>query len=171
VDSLKHKKLSQLNYSAFIATIKHLRQGSLIKQTLLRLQSWKLRYSEHTTEALSGRSDYIFFFIISYFLHLHFKCYPPNPLYTPPTLLPNPPTPTSLPWYSPLLEHMIFAIPRASPLIDGQLGYPLLHMQLETQLWGVLVSSYRCSTYRVVDSFSSWVFSLAPSIGALCSIQ
>jgi hypothetical protein len=30
--------------------------------------------------------------------------------------------------------HMIFAIPRASPPIDGWLGHPLLHMQLETQL-------------------------------------
>ncbi|KRX28786.1 hypothetical protein T09_11894 [Trichinella sp. T9] len=31
---------------------------------------------------------------------------------------------------------MIFTIPRASPAIDGRLGHPLLHMQLETQLWG-----------------------------------
>jgi hypothetical protein len=31
---------------------------------------------------------------------------------------------------------MIFARPRASLPIDGQLGHPLLHMQLETQLWG-----------------------------------
>ena len=31
---------------------------------------------------------------------------------------------------------MIFAVPRASPLTDGQLGHPLLHMQLETQLCG-----------------------------------
>jgi hypothetical protein len=28
-------------------------------------------------------------------------------------------------------------------------------MQLETQLWGVLVSSYCCSSYRVADPFSS----------------
>ena len=49
---------------------------------------------------------------------------------------------------------MIFARPRASPLIDGRLGYPLLHMQLETQLWGVLVSSYCCSFYRAADPFS-----------------
>jgi hypothetical protein len=32
---------------------------------------------------------------IRYFLHLHFKCYPKSPLYSPPALLPNPPTPTS----------------------------------------------------------------------------
>jgi hypothetical protein len=50
---------------------------------------------------------------------------------------------------------MTFAKPRASPPTDGRLGYPLLHMQLETQLWGVLVSSYCCSPYRVADPFSS----------------
>jgi hypothetical protein len=72
----------------------------------------------------------------------------------PPTMLPNPPTPTSWPWYSPVLGHIIFARPRASPPIDGQLGHPLLHMQLETQLWRVLISSY-CSSYRVADPFSS----------------
>jgi hypothetical protein len=31
----------------------------------------------------------------------------------------------------------------------------MLHMQLETQLWRVLVSSYCCSSYRVADPFSS----------------
>jgi hypothetical protein len=30
--------------------------------------------------------------------------------------------------------HMIFAIPKASPPVDGRLGHPLLHMQLETYL-------------------------------------
>jgi hypothetical protein len=50
---------------------------------------------------------------------------------------------------------MIFARPRASPPIDGRMGHPLLHMQLETQLWGVLASSYCCSTYRVAHPFSS----------------
>ena len=38
---------------------------------------------------------------------------------------------------------------------DGQLGHLLLHMQLETRVLGVLVSSYCCSTYRVTDPFSS----------------
>jgi hypothetical protein len=39
--------------------------------------------------------------------------------------------------------------------IDGQLAHPLLHVQLETQLWGILVSSYCCSSYRMADPFSS----------------
>jgi hypothetical protein len=43
----------------------------------------------------------------------------------------------------------------ASLPIDGQLGHLLLHMQLETQALGVVVSSYCCSTYRVSDPFSS----------------
>ena len=42
--------------------------------------------------------------------------------------------PASWPWHSPVLGHMIFARPRASPPTDGQLGHPLLHMQLETAL-------------------------------------
>ena len=42
----------------------------------------------------------------------------------------------------PVLGHMIFTNPQASLLIDGQLGYSLLHMQLETQFWRVLVSLY-----------------------------
>ena len=43
----------------------------------------------------------------------------------------------------------------SSPPIDGRLGHPLLHMQLETQFCGVLVSSYHWSSYRVADPFSS----------------
>jgi hypothetical protein len=38
---------------------------------------------------------------------------------------------------------------------DGQLGHLLIHTQLETRALGVLISSYCCSTYRVVDRFSS----------------
>ena len=34
-------------------------------------------------------------------------------------------------WYSPILGHAIFERPRASPPIDGRLGHPLLHMQIE----------------------------------------
>jgi hypothetical protein len=78
-----------------------------------------------------------------------------SPLYPTPTLIPNSPTPASWPWHSPIMGHMIFARPRASPLIDGRLGHPLLHIQLETQLWGILVSSYCCSSYRVAGPFSS----------------
>jgi hypothetical protein len=72
-----------------------------------------------------------------------------------PSLLPNPSISLSWPWHSPVLGHMIFTRPRASPPIDGRLGHPLLHMQLETQIWGVLVSSHCCCSYRVADPFSS----------------
>jgi hypothetical protein len=46
-------------------------------------------------------------------------------------LLPNPPTPTSWPWHSPILGHRTFTEPRVSPPIDDRLGHPLLHMHLE----------------------------------------
>jgi hypothetical protein len=42
-----------------------------------------------------------FCFFIRYFLYLHFKCYTKSSLYSPPVLLPYPPTPTSWPWCFP----------------------------------------------------------------------
>jgi hypothetical protein len=94
-------------------------------------------------------------FLLDIFFISILNAIPKSPYTLPPTLFPNPPTPASWSWHSPALGHNIFAIPRASPPIDGQLGHPLLHMQPETQLWGVLVSSYCCSSYRVADPFSS----------------
>jgi hypothetical protein len=80
-------------------------------------------------------------------------------------LLPNPPTPASWPWHSPVLGHIIFARPRTSPPNDGRLGHLLLHMQLETRALGVLVSSYCYSSYRVTDPFSSLGTFSSSSIG------
>jgi hypothetical protein len=81
------------------------------------------------------------------------------------SLLPNPHTPSSWPWHSPVLGHIIFARPRASPPNDGRLGHLLLHMQLETRALGLLVSSYCCSSYRVTDPFSSLGTFSSSSIG------
>jgi hypothetical protein len=72
-----------------------------------------------------------------------------------PALLPYQLTPTSWPWCSPVLGHIKFARPRGLSSNDGRLGHLLLHMQLETQTLGILISSYCCSTYRVVHHFSS----------------
>ena len=82
-----------------------------------------------------GHSEISFF--IRYFLHLHFKCYPKSPLYTPPAPFANPPTPASWPWHIAVLGHIIFTRPRVSPPTDGLLGHHLLHMQLETRALGV----------------------------------
>ena len=90
----------------------------------------------------------------------------PKPLYPPPALLHNLPTPASSPRHSPILGHKTFTRPRASPPIDDRLGHPLLHMQLEPwdppcvffSWWfslGVLVSSYCCSSYEATNLFSS----------------
>jgi hypothetical protein len=49
-------------------------------------------------------------FLIRYFLHLHFQCYPKSPPY-PLHPLPYPPTPTSWPWSSPVLSYIKFARP------------------------------------------------------------
>jgi hypothetical protein len=85
----------------------------------------------------------------------------------PPALLSYPPSPTSWPWRSPVLGHIKFARPRDLGLMTAKLGHLLIHMQLETQALGVLVSSYCCSTYRAADPFTSWVLSLAPPLGTL----
>jgi hypothetical protein len=50
-------------------------------------------------------------FFLRYFLYLHFKCYPGSSLYSPLALLPNPLTPTSWHWYSPVLGHIKFVRP------------------------------------------------------------
>jgi hypothetical protein len=74
-----------------------------------------------------------FSFFVRYFLHLHFKYHPESPLYPTPALLPNP---SFWPWHSPVLGHIIFARPWATLPNDGQVGHHLLHIQLETKLWG-----------------------------------
>jgi hypothetical protein len=98
---------------------------------------------------------FFFQFFIRYFLYLHFKYYPKSSLYPPPRPAPQPTHSLFLALVFPCTGHIIFARPRASPPIDGQLGHPLLHMQLETRALGVLVTSYCCSSYRVADPFSS----------------
>jgi hypothetical protein len=52
-----------------------------------------------------------------------------------PALLPNPPTPTSWTWNSPVLDHMISARPRPSSPIDGQLGHLLLCLFVCLFVW------------------------------------
>jgi hypothetical protein len=86
--------------------------------------------------------------------------------------LPYPPTPTSWPWLSPVLRQIKFAWPMGlsfhwwltRPSSDS-------YAARDTSSWGVLVSSYCCSTYRFQIPLASWVLSLAPPLGALWSIQ
>ena len=112
------------------------------KMALLQRKIWYSKY---------GLMDFFtnlffFYYSIRYFLHLHFKYYP---LYTLTTLFPNPPTPSSKPWHSPLLGHVIFTRPKASHPNDGGVSHHLLHMQLNTWALWELDGSYCCSSYRV----------------------
>jgi hypothetical protein len=86
-------------------------------------------------------------------------------------LLPSPPIPASLPWHFPVLGHIILARPRTSPPNDGRLGHLLLHMQLETQLWGYWLVHIVVPPIGLKAPSAPWVLSLAPPLGALCSIQ
>jgi hypothetical protein len=119
---------------------------------------------------------YIFFIYISNVI-LFPSFLSENPLSVPHLpLLPNAPTPPSWPWHSPTLGHRTFTGSRPSYFIDNRLGHPLLHMHRETwvppcdffdwwfsprELWGVLVSSYCCSSYGAANPFSS--------VGTFCS--
>jgi hypothetical protein len=86
--------------------------------------------------------------------------------------LPNPPTPTSWPWHSPVLRHIKFSWPMGlsfhwwptRPSSDS-------YAARDTSSGGVLVSSYCCSTYRLQIPSAPWVLSLAPPLGALWSFQ
>jgi hypothetical protein len=103
-----------------------------------------------------------------------------------PPPLPNPPTPTFWPWNYPTLGHRTFTRPRASPPIDGQLGHPLLRMQLETRVppcvffdwWFSPRELWRCWLVHIVvppmrlqTPSAPWVLSLTPSLETLCSVQ
>jgi hypothetical protein len=75
-------------------------------------------------------------------------------------LSPKPPIPPPCPALQSTHSHflaMAFPCTGAYDLrkTKGLSSHPLLHMQLETQLWELLVNSYRCSSYRVIDTVSS----------------
>ena len=128
-------------------------------QVLLR--SWILRTREVRSDQHDLASDIFFNFLLDIFFIYISNAIPKVPYTLPAPLLPYPPTPTSWPWHSPVLGHIKFARPRASLPNDGR---------LETQVQGVLISSYYCSTCRVAGPFGSWVLSLAPPMGAWSSI-
>jgi hypothetical protein len=175
------RSLSSLNSLAFCFKVHF---DKILKLYCLGLTDPLLHLSnrEHWRQMLRG----IFFeyFLIGYFLYLHFKWYP---LYQPPLpstypitpspaswgcYLTHPPTPTSPPWHSPTLGHWAFIGPRAAPPIDAQQGHPLLHMRLEPWVppcvllgwwfspWelrgGGFVGWYCCSSYGVANPFSSF---------------
>ena len=93
-------------------------------------------------------------FFIRYFLYIHFKCYPKSSLYPPPTLIPKPPTPASWPW--PCIGAYNVCNTKGSlfPVMANQAIFCHICSQRH-MLWGVLIGSYCCSTYRLADPFSS----------------
>ena len=138
------------------------------------------------------------FFIIEYFIYLHFKCYPLSqflfwnshshllPLllwgYSPHHL----PTPDFLHWHSPTLGHWAFTGPRAFPHFDDGQGHPLLHMQLELwvppcvliawwfspgELWGVWLDDTVVLPLGLQMPSAPSVLSLTPSLRIPCSAQ
>jgi hypothetical protein len=70
-----------------------------------------------------------------------------------------------------ITNFICFARPRGSLPNDGRLAHLVLHMQLETQALGVLVSSYCCSTYQVADPFSSLDTFSGEALQVFCHID
>jgi hypothetical protein len=88
-----------------------------------------------------------------------------------PALLPYPPTHLPWPWRSPVLGHIIFARPRASPPNDGRVGHPVLHMQLETGAQGYWLVHIAVPPIGLQTPSAPWVLSLAPPLGAVVSVN
>jgi hypothetical protein len=84
------------------------------KKTIHIINETKIQFFDKINRIRATLSFFPFFLKLDIFFK-HFKCYPRSPLYTPPALLPNPHTPTSWPWHSPIQGHIIFTRPRASP--------------------------------------------------------
>jgi hypothetical protein len=108
-----------------------------------------------------------------------------NPLSPPPPTAPQPIHSYSWSWHSPILGHRTFTGLRTSPHIDGLLGYPLLHIQLEPQvppcvffdwwfsskdLWGYWLVHIDVPPMVLLTPSAPSVLSLAPSLGTLCSV-
>jgi hypothetical protein len=90
----------------------------------------------------NGLTSFIFNWMISLFtlqMLSPFQVSPPETPYpTPPPasmrVLPHPPTPAFLLWYSPTLKLQLPSGPRTAPPTDVQQGYPLPHVQSDTWL-------------------------------------
>jgi hypothetical protein len=110
--------------------------SQILKYTFLQTKTWSdlsQWYSNPWYQLLSF--FFLSFFFIRYFLHLYFKCYSQSPLHPPPCPAPQH-IHSRFPARAFTCTGEIFARTRASFPTDGHLGHPLLHIQLETQLWG-----------------------------------
>ena len=110
-------------------------------------------------------------FLLDIFIYISnvipFLVFPPKTAY-PSSPFTNPPTPSSLSWYSPVLGCLAFIAHRSFAPFDVQQSHPLLHMQLEPwvppcvlfgwvlcpwDLWDTIGSC--CSSYVATIPFNS----------------
>jgi hypothetical protein len=110
----------------------------------------------------------VLYFLITYFPQLYFQCYPKSPPY---------PTHNSLPTYSPPFFFgpgipLYWGVDSlhvqwASLSSDGQLGYLLIHLQLESRARGYWLVHNVVPPIGLQIPLAPWVHSLAPPLGAL----
>jgi hypothetical protein len=117
---------------------------------------------------------WLFCLFLIFLLHI-FLNYISNVISKVPHTLP----PTSLPTHSHFFGPGIplywgiysLQVQWASLSSDGQLGHLLIHMQLETRAPGYWLVHIVVPPIGLQFPLASWVLSLAPPLGALCSIQ
>jgi hypothetical protein len=90
----------------------------------------------------SSKNPIMFYLLYIFFIYIQMLF--PKPPIPSPHPAPHPTHSCFLALVFPCTEAYDLRNTKGSPLIDGQLGHPLLHMQLETQLWNwsILISLY-----------------------------
>ena len=111
-----------------------------------------------------------FFFLIGYLFHLYFQCYPKSPLHAPP--------PTPLPTH---FHFLALAFPCTGaykvcntkgplfPVMADQAIFCYICSQRH-ELWGYWLVHIVVPPIGLQTPSAPWVLSLAPPLGALCSI-
>ena len=110
------------------------------------------------------------FFLLRIFLNDISNAIPKVPYTLPPTSLPTPSHffGPGVPLYWGIQS---LRVQWASLSSDGRLGHLLIHMQLESRAPGYWLIHNVVAPTRLQISLAPWICSLAPPLGALCSIQ
>jgi hypothetical protein len=112
------------------------------------------------------KNIFIYDFLLD--IYLHFKCYPESPLYPPPDPSPTHPFLLFWHWCFPVLGHIKFARPRG--LSSQWWPTSATYAARDTSSGGYWSVHIVVPPIGLQTPSAPWVLSLAPTLGALCSI-